>query len=200
MNINRRLGIGALVGGLAAAVAGSPYRRPRGQLDVEQTARLIMDGGDHVSALQLAQWIRAGKAGLRVIDVRAPDQFQEFSIPTAENLPLDVLLRTTFGMQDVLVLYSEEGAHAGQAWALLRAMGINNAWFIAGGLADWRDEVLEPVLPRDATPAAALAFEKTAELSRYFGGTPSIGERVAPTHATTSGAATSVAHVRRRGC
>jgi rhodanese-related sulfurtransferase len=199
MNLNRRLGVSALLCGLAAPLAGSPYRRVRGQLDVERTARLIIDGEDHVSALQLAGWIRARKPGLRVIDVRAPEQFREFALPMAENLPLDVLLRTEFAPTDVLVLYSEGGAHAGQAWALLRALGVNNAWFIAGGLVDWHEEVLFPVLPRDATPQAAAAFEKTAQLSRYFGGTPSIGEAVVPT-GRASAAPARVTPMRRRGC
>ena len=194
MNVNCRLGVSALLCGLAAPLAGSPYRQVRGQIDAEAMARLIMNGEDHVSALTLAKWIRAGKPGLRVIDVRSPAEFSEFAIPTAENLPLDVLLRTRFNEDDVLVLYSEGGAHAGQAWTLLRAMGVHNAWFIAGGLADWRDEVLAPVLAKDASPADALAFEQTAELSRYFGGTPSIGEGAAGR--TT----TSMARARRRGC
>jgi rhodanese-related sulfurtransferase len=192
MNVNRRLGVSALLFGLAAPLAGSPYRQVRGQIDAEAMVRLIMNGEDHVSALTLAKWIRAGKPGLRVIDVRSPGEFNEFAIPTAENLPLDVLLRTRFNAGDVLVLYSEGGAHAGQAWTLLRAMGVHNAWFIAGGLADWRDEVLAPVMAKEASPADALAFEKTAELSRYFGGTPSIVE-------STASKAISV-RLRRRGC
>jgi rhodanese-related sulfurtransferase len=200
MTLNRRLGLGALLAGGAAALAGSPYRPVRGQLDVEQAARDILSGADHITALQLAQWIRERKPRLRVIDVRNPEQFRAFAIPTAQNLPLDVLLRTVFDPNDLLVLYSEEGAHAGQAWALLRAQGVNNAWFIAGGLADWRDEVLAPVLARDASPEEVRAFERTAALSRYFGGTPSIGERTARDHAAASPVATPLVHLRRRGC
>lgn len=192
MNLNRRLGVGALVCGLAAPLAGSPYRHARGPVDMEAMARIIMNGEDHVSALTLAEWIRARKPGLRVIDVRTPEEFREFAIPTAENLPLDVLLRTRFGSQDLLVLYSEGGAHAAQAWTLLRAMGVHNAWFIAGGLADWREEVLAPVLPVDASPREARDFEKAAELSRYFGGQPSTGGR--------RNASAGTARGRRRGC
>lgn len=189
MNLNRRLGVSALVCGLAAPLAGSPYRQARGAVDVATMARLIMDGDDHVSALTLAAWIRARKRGLRVIDVRPADAFREHALPTAENMPLDVLLRTRFAADEVLVLYSEGGAHAGQAWTLLRAMGVHNAWFIAGGMADWHDEVLAPVLAHDASPAEVAAFEATAQLSHYFGGTPSLGERT-----------TVAARARRRGC
>ncbi|MBW8882090.1 MAG: hypothetical protein JF615_11930 [Asticcacaulis sp.] len=178
MNLQRRLGVSALCCGLAAPLAGSPYRKRA--FDPMQTAQLIIDGGDHVSALQLATWIRDRKPGLRVIDVRTPREFAEFAIPTAENLPLDVLLRTRFTAQQTLVLYSEGGAHAGQAWTLLRAIGVDNAFFIAGGLADWRDEVMAPSLKREDTQAA--------ELSRYFGGSPTIG------------AVPNTPRLRRRGC
>lgn len=142
MNFNRRLGLGALACGLAAPLAGSPYRPSRAAFDVAETARLIATGRDHITAAELAAWIRAGKPGLRVIDVRAPEQFAAGAIPNAENLPLDGLLRTSFAPHEHIVLYSEEGAHAGQAWVLLRALGVFNAWFIAGGMADWRELVV----------------------------------------------------------
>ena len=189
MNLNRRLGVGALVCGLAAPLAGSPYRSMRGAADVHGLAQVIMQGGDHVSALTLAGWIRARKPGLRVIDVRTPEEFAQWAIPTSENIQLDELLRTRFAPDEVVVLYSEGGAHAGQAWTLLRAIGVDNAWFIAGGLADWHEEVHTPVLPHNATPAEVRAFEETAALSRYFGGAPSVGERKS-----------AAPKARRRGC
>lgn len=198
MNLNRRLGMTALACGLAAPLAGSPYRALRGTLDVEQTARLIMAGHDHVSALQLAAWIRERKRGLRVIDVRQPEQFAHGAIPTAENVPLDALLRTSFSARECVVLYSEGGAHAAQAWTLLRAIGVANAWFIAGGLADWQDEVMAPVLAHDAGPWQA-------ELSRYFGGMPTVGNAATAsnganaTNAAAAGPAPGVTR-RRRGC
>ena len=192
--ITRRLGFGALCLGLAAAFAGTPYRHRAGQIDLAGTAKAIEDGDDHVTARQLAAWIRDRKPGLRVIDVRPAAAFAAGAIPTAENLPLDVLLRTTFAPHEVLVLYSEGGAHAGQAWILLRALGVFNAFFIAGGLADWRDDVMAPVLSPTATPAEKQAFEQTADLSRYFGGQPSVGEPTCPAPAAAAGPS------RRRGC
>ncbi len=195
-SLTRRLGIGALALGATAALAGNPYRRTDGRLDIAQTLQLIEDGGDHVSALQLAGWIKDGRPGLRVIDVRSPAEFAQFAIPTAENAPLEALVRTAFAPTGLVVLYSEGGAHAGQAWVLLRALGVTNAFFIAGGLTDWRDQVLSPVLPEDASPEARAAFADVAALSRYFGGSPSIGS---PRGADTSPEA-SIAAIRRRGC
>lgn len=185
MSVTRRLGVGALVLGVAAGFSGSPYRATRGRIDIERTVRLILDGGDHVSALELAGWIKDRKPGLRVIDVRTPAEFAQYAIPTAENLPLEALMHASFAPHETIVLYSEGGAHAGQAWVLLRAMGVSNAWFIAGGLADWDEEVMAPVL------ASGTQAETISGISRYFGGTPSVGD----------GASSSAAPVvRRRGC
>lgn len=196
MSVTRRFGfgLGAVGLGLAAAFAGSPYRVQRGRIDIGRAVQAIDDGSDHVTALQLAGWIRDRKPGLRVIDVRTPAEFAAYAIPTAENIPLDRLMQTAFQPHQTIVLYSEGGAHAGQAWVLLRALGVFNALFIAGGLADWRDEVMSPVLSPAATDGEKQAFSVASDLSRYFGGQPRVGERACPP------AATAVQSLRRRGC
>jgi len=199
MTLTRRssfgaLGVGGLGLGLAAAFAGSPYRHRSGQIDIGRAVTAIDEGSDHVTALELAAWIRDRKPGLRVIDVRPAADFAAYAIPTAENIALADLMRTLFQPNETLVLYSEGGAHAGQAWMLLRAQGVFNAYFIAGGLADWRDEVMSPVMAPDATAEDKQAFAAAADLSAYFGGQPSVGERAcqSPPAADT--------RLRRRGC
>jgi rhodanese-related sulfurtransferase len=194
MTVTRRLGIGALALGLAAPFAGNPLRAASGGLDLDAVARAIDDGSDHVGARQLAIWIRDRRPGLRVIDVRPPAAFADFALPTAENVPVARLARLRVAPGDHLVLYSEEGAHAGQAWVMLRAMGVEDAVFIPGGLADWRDEVMQPVLA-DTMPAAERA--EVAALSRYFGGSPRQG--AAEPEAVT-GIAPPSQTLRRRGC
>lgn len=193
MTLTRRLGIGALGLGLAAPFAGNPYRGARGQLDLDAVARAINDGSDHVSALQLATWIRERRPGLRVIDVRVSEAFAEYAIPNAENIPVDRLADASFAPNETIVLYSDEGAHAGQAWVMLRALGVANAVFIPGGLADWRDEVMYPVLAPDASDETRAAFAAASEISRYFGGAPRIGE-------TGETAPRARPVLRRRGC
>jgi rhodanese-related sulfurtransferase len=205
VSLNRDLGLAALALGAAAPFVGSPYAA-RSVDHLDRLAKEITQGDDHVSALRLAAWIRARKPGLRVIDVRSPREFADFSLPGAENIPLDQLSRTRFARGDTVVLYSEEGAHAGQAWMLLRMMGVANAYFIAGGLADWRDEVIAPNLPADASPEVVKAFEPVAELSAYFGGTPQRGPagspptRMTASHAPMIDAAADLVALRRRGC
>ncbi|RUL78844.1 rhodanese-like domain-containing protein [Dyella choica] len=194
MKILRRLGISALALGLGAPFAGSPLRTQQRGLDLDSIARAIDEGSDHVSARQLAEWIRDRRPGLRVIDVRSPAEFHAGAIPTAENVPIDQLAKLRFAPGQMIVLYSQEGAHAGQAWVMLRSLGVTHAVFVPGGLADWREEVLSPLLSANASPAERA---RIAELSHYFGGSPRIGGgqegEVAATAQIGRGS-------RRRGC
>jgi rhodanese-related sulfurtransferase len=206
VNVVKSLGVSAIVLGLAAPFAGSPYLSARDGIDVNDIAQVIARGEDHIEPLFLAHWIRDRKPQLRVIDVRRPEEFAEYAIPTAENIPIESLPRASFAANETLVLYSEGGAHAAQAWMLLRAVGHRNVFFIRGGLVDWYLEVMSPVLPSNASNEEKIVFERTAELSRYFGGVPQIGlaapatplalERGPTVHVN----APRIASIRRRGC
>ncbi len=161
-------GAAALAGALAA-VAGSPYRRA---IDVDALARDVAHQDDHVSAVQLATWIRARRPGLRIVDLRSAAEFAAFHIPGAEHVPLERLVATSFAAGDTVVLYSEAGVHGGQAWVLLRALGHRDVYFLRDGLYEWLEDVMSPTLTADATPEARAAFAPIAELSRWFGGRP----------------------------
>ncbi len=199
MSVTRRLGATALVLGAAAPFAGSPFRAARGKIDVEALAGAVARGEDHVDAIELARWIKERRAGLRVIDLRTAAEFADFAIPTAENIPIEAIGKARFAAGDQVVLYSEGGAHGGQAWVFLRALGLTRVWFLAGGLAEWNEQVLGPVLPAGATEDQKRRFEADAEVSRYFGGTPRTGGD-APAATARVSAASPAAPVRRRGC
>lgn len=194
MKFVRQLGISALALGLGAPFAGSLFRAQPRVLDLDAIARAIDEGSDHVSALQLAEWIRDRRPGLRVIDVRSAAEFRDDAIPTAENVPIDQLVKSHFAPGQTIVLYSQEGAHAGQAWVMLRSLGVTRAVFVPGGLADWREEVLHPLLPANASPAERAQIEA---LSHYFGGSPRIG---AEQGSDVASAAKTEHRSRRRGC
>jgi rhodanese-related sulfurtransferase len=158
---------------------------------------------DHVTALELAQWIRDRKPGLRVLDVRSDSEYSAYHIPSAERMPLPTLAKLPPNETETLVLYSEGGAHAAQGWVLLRATGHRNVYFLRGGLLDWMEDVMSPALPADSSRV------RVAALSRYFGGTPRAGVAPLPLggatapragQPTATTAASAVARLRRRGC
>ena len=199
----------AIALGGAAPFAGSPLAARHARLDVPRLASIVQREEDHVTALELAGWIRERRDGLRIIDVRSAEEFAEYHLPTAERAPLDSVIAIPFRAGETIVLYSEGGAHAAQAWVLLRALGYERVYFLRGGLGEWLDDVMNPTLGDGASVEERAAFARTAEVSRYFGGQPRIGVPSAiPTPAgTTTGAAgersataARVRALRRRGC
>jgi hypothetical protein len=104
-----------------------------------------------VAPLELAQWIKDRKPGLRVIDTRSESAFKEYSIPTAERGPVKAVSGET------LVFYSDSGGT------------------LRGGLLGWMNDVMNPVIAGSDTARARISA-----LSRYFGGTPRLRESVDP--------------------
>ncbi len=177
------LGLGSL-----AVVAGSPRRETNARIDVEQLARIVESEDDHVTALELAEWIREGRSDLRIVDVRDSASYESYHLPRAERVELRELSRARFGESETIVLYSDGGAHAAQGWVFLRALGFERVYFLRGGLHEWLDDVMNPVLSEAIADSAR--DDRVSEISRYFGGVPRSSASV-PAGATP---------VRRRGC
>ncbi len=192
-------GSAALAGALAP-LAGSPYRRAvpgarSGSINVAELARVVADQEDHVSAVQLAEWLRERRPRLRVIDLRPAPEFRTYHIPGAEHIPLENLATARLSADETIVLYSEAGTHGAQAWVFLRALGYRHVFFLRAGLHEWLDDVMSPTLVASASAEAQAAFERVAELSRWFGGMP---RRL--TGSATVAPEDAPALARRRGC
>lgn len=147
------LGLGAL-----AAVTGDPRPDVRTQPASNAVATLaaqIENEEDHVTATELAQWIRSRRDGLRIFDVRSPDEYAAYRIPGAKHVSLPDLTRMQFRDGETIVLYSAGGAHAAQAWVLLRSRGYDEVYFLRGGLHEWIE-----------------LLENDRDAQRYFGDVP----------------------------
>lgn len=150
----------AVLGGALAPFAGSPYRAQRARVDVDRLADAVAREEDHVTAVELARWVKDRKAGLRVIDLRAPEAFGAGHVPGAENVAITALSATPLRDGETVVLVSDGGGHAAQGWVFLQALGHRQVYFLRGGMAEWMDDVMSPVAGRQPDPA----------LTRYFGG------------------------------
>lgn len=187
--------LAAALGALAVA-AGEPY--PSGR------HRAAEREAHHVSAVDLARWIRDLKAGLRVVDVRPTSEFDGYHIPGAEHVPFAELSRREWARDSIVVLYAEDDGRAAKAAQVLRVHGADSVRILAGGLVAWIDQIVElrlTALGPAATRQELAARREQLELSRYFGGTPI----VSPSAAARPGGrppseAAAVARIIRRGC
>jgi rhodanese-related sulfurtransferase len=205
--VEQALAVIAIVGGAMAVVAGSPTRSARGSVDVTELARIVEHEEDHVTAVELARWIRDDKPRLRVLDIRADSEFDDFHIPGATRVPLAEIARMPLDSAATYVLYSEGGTHAAQGWFLLRARGATHVFFLRGGLYEWIEQVMSP---RVASTTPQAQRDSIRALTLWFGGkmtvvdsarttVPSVldGELSAPHKSDTRA---SIKKIRRRAC
>jgi len=166
----RGLGVVAALLGFMAIFGGSPYSAQHARVDVDLLAKSVQREDDHVTAIELAGWIKNRRPQLRVVDVRSNDEYEAYHLPMAERVPIDSLSSVKFGRDETIVLYSDGGAHAAQAWVFLRALGHDKVYFLRGGVYEWLDQVMSPALATGASAKDSVAFADVAALSRYFGG------------------------------
>ena len=174
LSLNQKLAMGALALG-ALALFARPSHGNVVTLDVRELAAIIDTEGDHVTASELAGWIVAGRSDYRLIDLRGEKEYGEYHVPTAENVTLTALPDSSLLANEKVVLYSEGGIHASQAWMLLRAKGFKNAYTLKGGLDQWKEDVLFPAMAENATSQERARFERAVALAKFFGGSPRTG-------------------------
>jgi len=164
----RGLGTAAAILGVLAAVVGAPVRSARALRDTASAAtRDAFDGyaATSISALQLAEWIRDGRPGLRVLDLRDSSAFAQRHIPSSESfepIGLPAVLPTP---NETLVIYSDDDLRDAQGAAWLAGIGHARVHVVRGGMSAWMTEVIDPVVSGDSAATVAA-------LSRYFGGVP----------------------------
>jgi rhodanese-related sulfurtransferase len=169
----RGLGAAAAVLGAFAFVVGTPMRATGSARDglVSGATRDARDAArvelamQPVSALQLAQWIREGRPGLRVLDLRDSSAFEARHIPSAEAFAPMALSSVLPTPGETLVVYSDDDLRDTQGAAWLAAAGHARVYVVRGGMSAWMREVIDPVVQGDSAAAVAA-------LSRYFGGVP----------------------------
>ncbi len=181
---SHKLALLALVLGVVALL-GKPQAGGEVLLNTQELADIVEGEVDHVGVEELADWIVRGRSDYRLVDVRADEDYDRYHIPTAEHVRLGELGDYPLYRNEKIVLYSDGGIHAAQAWFLLWARGYRNSYILLGGLELWKDEILFPALAEDASAAARAAFEKRRSVSAFFGGQARTGAAaVEETYAT----------------
>jgi rhodanese-related sulfurtransferase/uncharacterized membrane protein YedE/YeeE len=134
-----------------------------------------------IAPIQLAEWIRDRKPGLRIIDVRSEEQFEAYHLPRAERMSMASLSSLAVKPDQTIVLVAQ-------------VIEDQRFYILRGGLRGWFDEVMNPTMPAGAPPAVRAAFERTSAISRYFGGVPRVVDQ------PEAPARYDAAAIRRRGC
>ena len=84
----------------------------------------------------------------KIIDVRTPQEFQEFRIPASENIdfydPQNFLKKINLLDKDAsYFLYCKSGVRSYNSCLIMKDMGFENVYNLAGGISNWNGEVLK---------------------------------------------------------
>ncbi len=176
LTLNQKLAALAFVLG-AIAIGARPYPGANVTIDSSELASIVTRDVDHVGPLDLADWIITDRSDYRLIDVRDEQAYATYHIPGAEPAPVTSLIDYPLMRNEKIVLYSDDGVHAAQAWFLLKARGYPGVYILQGGLDAWVDTVLFPALTDD--PAEQQQHDRLAAISAHFGGQPKAGGEAA---------------------
>ncbi len=84
----------------------------------------------------------------KIIDVRTPNEFQDFRIPDSENIdfydPQNFIKKITLLDKDAsYFLYCKSGARSYNSCIIMKDLGFKNVYNLAGGISNWNGEVLK---------------------------------------------------------
>jgi rhodanese-related sulfurtransferase len=171
LSLNQKLGVVALaLGALAVFANVAPGHTVT--VNAKELLTSVERQEDHVTPAGLAAWIIEGRTDYGLVDVREDKAFAEYHIPGAENVPLATVADGALGRTDKIVLYGDGGIHAAQAWMVLKGRGYTRVYTLLEGLDAWKDEVLFPVMPQNASPEEQARFERAVQVAKFFGGQP----------------------------
>lgn len=170
MSLNKILASIALILALLAAYIGTPLQDT---VNIDEIATLIETEKDHIAPLELAEQIHAGKK-IRLIDLRDSALYNQQHIFNSEKMSVQQLLNGGIKRNENVVLYSEGGIHASQAWILLKMKRFDSVFTLHGGYSGWKKEILYPELRAGVTEEDMKIFEQRKKLSLFFGGEPKI--------------------------
>jgi rhodanese-related sulfurtransferase len=143
-----------------------PDRSKSKEINPEELLVSVDDPARFLSTDLITERIIGADPTLQLIDVRPSDQFRQFALKGATNIPLDSLLGP--GGQEILmqagmdkVFYSNADIEADQAWQICKRSSINRIFVMKGGLNFWFSSIMK------CSPPPATASSQDIDLYNF---------------------------------
>ncbi len=129
----------------------------------------------YISTDELADRIINQDPSLLLVDVRDVNNFNQYTLPNAVNIPLNKVLDEDSQpyldqkAYDV-VIFSNDNFKSDQAWILCSRLGYENLHVLKGGINEWFNTIINPKEPTEnmaSNEFELYTFRKAA--SMYFG-------------------------------
>ena len=161
---------------LGAGTILLPNKATIDQVPAERLLQELNDQTRNKAPIFVAQKIIEKDPSFQIIDVRTPEEYQEFTLPGTINIPLEEMNNPDYqAYLDPIarenIFISNGGLKANQAWMLCLRKGYQNNYIMEGGLNRWMETVMRPFSPPATAPKSAFEeYDKCKAASLYFGG------------------------------
>lgn len=139
-----------------ALIAGNPFSSKKSYINPEQFADSLI----------------SKKQGLTIVDLRDKKDYDDYHIPSALNINPGEINPSSFEKNNMIVFYSGRDNISKTAQYKFERAGFKNVFFLNGGIDDWMNKVIFPILPKNSSDAQKKEFQKIEQKSMYFGGQP----------------------------
>ncbi len=136
------------------------------ELNAEQMLNELRIKTYVVSVDEMAAGIISNDPSFQLIDLRTPEEFKEFSLPGAINVPFKELFDEKWmpyidQIARKNVFYSNGATLSTEAWMLTRQKGIQYNYILDGGLNNWFATIIQPKPPKDTDDDEAINLYQT---------------------------------------
>jgi len=173
MSFRYKFSIVLVVLGLISLMMSTVNKRSA-SVPPEVILKELQKGEFRIPADQLAGFILNGDSGIRIIDLRDPEEYKTLSIPGAINIPLFSLLEPENKplLDDAsikTIYYDNDESLSTRAWILSLQKGYSNLSVLKGGLNKWDSIIMHSAFTGDKiTPQENALFEKRYKVRRLF--------------------------------
>lgn len=174
LSIAQKLAIVAFVLGLIALLIGNPNDANKIKVNAKELSLSTLKDNDRINVLTLADWLIKETGDFVLVDLRSEKDFNEYSIPSSINIPIENILNSDLMRNQKIIVYGNDDVTSAQAWFILKSANYKAVYILNGGLNAWKNEILFPKLDVNASEQQKAEFEKVKNISTYFGGTPQI--------------------------
>ena len=96
------------------------------------------------------EWVKKCKLlrDSKIIDVRTPQEFQDYRIPDSENIdfydPQNFVKKITpLNKEASYFLYCKSGVRSYNSCSIMKDMGFKNVYNLVGGISEWNGEIIK---------------------------------------------------------
>jgi sulfur-carrier protein adenylyltransferase/sulfurtransferase len=172
MNTRLQLSVILLLLGLLLAFLPSSGKYSfHGKPDELLTA--VLDENTGFTADHIARFLVAEDSTVQLVDLRPAEEFNNFSIPGAINLPYSSFLSND--LESILnrdirtIFYSNGDLESGYALVIARGLGYKNCYVMKGGMNDWFSKVMNSSFSGTSlTPRENALFEARKKARNLF--------------------------------